>query len=218
MFASQADTSSVIDYIYNYDFIKAKSQLNELYTGNPLISETLNLEINWWMAIESGEKDQFSDFLIKLNQFEKCRKDDLSSIISLTYRMRYFACIKKNCLLPVLYLKILNHMENIDISELEYSNHEGYELFNLYKSFFNLIQFRYSLENFFTGSQKKQLFIGDIENVVLYGSSPNRTIGRYLLMKYYLDIEKDKPKAISYLAELHKQYPKNKIFTQLLTN
>jgi hypothetical protein len=67
-------------------------------------------------------------------------------------------------------------------------------------------------------SENKHKLISDIENVISYGSSPNKTIGQYFLMKYYLDIEKDKSKAYNYLAELHDQYPQNIIFTQLLTN
>ena len=35
------------------------------------MSKTLNLEISWWMAIARGNKDQFTDFLNTLNQFEQ---------------------------------------------------------------------------------------------------------------------------------------------------
>jgi hypothetical protein len=88
----------------------------------------------------------------------------------------------------------------------------------MYKSFLTLIQNNLFIDRFLSGSQKKQELIGNIEGVIRHGTSSNKTIGRYFLMKYYLDIEKDRSKAFEYLAELHKEYPKNMIFTQLLTN
>jgi hypothetical protein len=216
--ASPSDTASVIDNIYNFDFLKARKQLELADRKDCLIKATLNLEINWWIAMESNDEDRFEDFVLKLNQFERNENDDLSKIISLTYRMRYYASINKNYMLPVLYMNILNRIARIDISEFEDSNPEGYELFTLYKSFFNLIQYRYSFDKFFTSSREKQDMIRSIEDIINYGSSSNKTIGRYFLMKYYLDIEKDKTKALNYLGVLHSQYPRNRIFTQLLTN
>jgi hypothetical protein len=216
--SSPADTSSIIDYIYNFDFNKAEEKLCELNNSNLLINESLNLEIKWWMAMESDKEEQFSDFLIKLNQFENNRIDNLSKIISLTYRMRYYACINKKYMLPFLFMNIKNHIEKIDISEFDSRYPDDYQLFIIYKSFLNLVQYGFSFERLMNISQNKQVYIRDIEHIINYGTSAHKTIGRYFLMKYYLDIEKDKPKALGYLTVLRKQYPGNKIFTQLLIN
>lgn len=216
--SSPADTTTIIDNIYNFDFLKANEQLSQLNEKGLVKNETLNLEINWWMAIESKNEDRFSEFLDRLNQFEKAGNNDLTKIISSTYRMRYYVCINKRYKLPFLLMKVMNHIQKINIKELEESNHEGFELFIIYKSFLTLIQNNFSIDRFLSDSYRKPELIKNIEDVVRNSSSPNKTIGRYLLMKYYLDIEKDKTKAFSYLIELHKQYPKNLIFTQLLTN
>jgi hypothetical protein len=115
-------------------------------------------------------------------------------------------------------MKINYNLANINTPELKNSNPEDYELYILYKSFLELIQDNYSIEKFLSGSGKKQVLIDRIESVIRFGSSTNKTIGRYFLMKYYLDIEKNKSKAFSLITVLHEQYPKNRIFTQLLTN
>ena len=215
LLSSPADTTSIIDNIYNFNFNKAKEQLSLIDNSDDLIIETLNLERTWWMAIESGYNTQFSDFLGKLNEFEKVDYNNLGEIISTTYRMRYYACENKFLRLPLLLMKVKNDIEKVDIAEL---NSEEYELFILYKSFLTLLENSYSVEKFSPDYKGKQKLIRNIEDVISYGTLPNKTIGRYFLMKYYLEIEKNRPKAIGYLVELHNQYPQNIIFTQLLTN
>jgi len=212
------DTTSVIDNIYNLNFLKAKELLSFHSEKDILINETLNLEMCWWMALESENKDRFSEFLNGLDHFEKTGKNNLTEIISATYRMRYYTCTNKKYKLPFLLMKINYNLANINTPELKNSNPEDYELYILYKSFLELIQDNYSIEKFLSGSGKKQVLIDRIESVIRCGSLTNKTIGRYFLMKYYLDIEKDKSKAFSFLTVLHEQYPKNKIFSQLLTN
>jgi hypothetical protein len=218
LFATPADTSSIIDNIYNFEFHRAKERLSQFDEKENIINKTLDLEIIWWMAIESGNENRFSDFLRRLNEFEKACNNDLTKIISSTYRMRYYACINKIYKLPILFMKVNNHIEKVDIEALKKSNHEGYDLFVLYKSFLTLIRNNFSIDKFVSGSRTRQELIRDIENVISNGYPPNVTIGRYFLMKYYLDIEKNKFKAFSYLTVLHKQYPGNRVFTQLLTN
>lgn len=218
LFSAPADTTSIIDNIYNYDFNKATERLSLLNEKKPFISEALNLEIKWWMSVENRNKNQFSDFLSTLNQFENSDKNELSDIIFLTYRMRYYACTNKQYMIPFLFLKIQNQISKVDIALLQSSTQDGYELFVLYKSFLTLVQNRFFNNFFLSDNGKKIALINDIEHIANYGSSSNRTIGSYFLMKYYLEIEKDKSKAFSYLTVLHKQYPNNLIFTQLLTN
>ena len=218
LYSTPADTTSIIYNIYNYDFLKASEQLSGLSEKNTIISKTLNLEIKWWMAMDGVNKDQFSEFLTTLNKFEKSGRNDLTEIISSTYRMRYYACINKNYMIPLLFIKIKKQIGKVDIAELENSSHEEFELYILYKSFLTLMQNSFFINKLFSDSQRIKKLTGDIEEIIRNGSEPDRTIGSYFLMKYYLDVEKDKPKASGYLSELHKQYPKNKIFTQLLTN
>jgi hypothetical protein len=212
------DTTSIIDNIYNFNFLKAKEQLALLDERDILLNETLNLEIGWWIALESGNKERFSEFLNELDHYEKTYKNNLTEIITSTYRMRYYACTNNKYKLPFLLMKICNHLRNVNISELEKSDHEEYKLFILYKSFLDLIQNNYSFDKLLSVSLKRQVLINRIESVICNGSPTNKTIGRYFLMKYYLEIEKDKPKAFPLLTVLHEQYPKNKIFTQLLIN
>jgi hypothetical protein len=218
LFSSPADTLSILDNIYNYDFATASERLSKFNGSDPLITETLNLEIRWWMAIGKGNKDLFPDFLYTLNQFEKKETNELTKIISSTYRMRYYACNDMHFMIPFLFVKIQKQVTKIDLDGLKDLSPEGFELFILYKSFLSLVQNSFFLTRVFTDSSVKQELISNIENVIQSGSAPNRTIGRYFLMKYYLDIEKDRNKAFRYLAELHKHYPNNTIFTQLLTN
>jgi hypothetical protein len=218
LYSTPSDTTSVIDNIYNYNFLKASEQLSEMSETDPLINKTLNLEKNWWMAIAGGNRNQFDTFLNALNQFEQTEKSELTSIISSTYRMRYYSCMKRTYLIPFLFLKINNQIEKIDLTRLEDSGNDEFELFVLYKSFLTLIRNDFFAGQFLSDSVRDEVLVGDIENVIRNGSSLNRTIGRYFLMKYYLDVEKDKPRALGYLTELHKQYPQNTVFTQLLTN
>jgi hypothetical protein len=218
LYSAPADTTSIIDNIYNYDFIKATAQLSKLNEKNPVIGETLNLEIKWWMAMERQNQDRFSEFLNTLNKFEKSANNGLAEIISLTYRMRYYACINKNYMIPFLFIKIKKQIGKVESAGLEDSGKDVFELYILYKSFLNLMQNSFFITKFLSDPQTIQKQTGDIEQVIRNGSAANRTIGRYFLMKYYLNVEKDKPKASDYLTELHKQYPKNKIFSQLLTN
>jgi hypothetical protein len=218
LYSAPADTTSIIDNIYNYNFLKASEQLSRLSQKNTIIGKTLNLEIKWWMAMDGGNKDQFSEFLTSLNKFENSGRNDLTQIISSTYRMRYYACVNKNYLIPLLFFKIKKQIGKVDIAELENSNHDEFELYILYKSFLTLMQNSLFINKLFSDSQRIQELTGDIEEIIRNGSEPNRTIGSYFLMKYYLDVEKDRPKASGYLNELHEQYPKNKIFAQLLTN
>jgi len=192
--------------------------LSRLNGKDPLVTETLNLEKQWWMALGRENKDRFSEFLSTLDQFEKDGNKGLNKIISSTYRMRYYACVNKNYMIPFLFINVKKQIENTDIAKLEDSSKQTFELFIMYKSFLTLIQNNLFMNRFLSGSQKKQELIGNIEGVIRDGTSTNKTIGRYFLMKYYLDIEKDRSKAFEYLAELHKEYPKNMIFTQLLTN
>lgn len=217
-YAASADTTSIVDNIYNYNFLKASEQLSRLNGKNPLMTETLNLEKQWWMALGSRNKERFSEFLNTLEQFEKAGDKGLNKLISSTYRMRYYACVNKNYMIPFLFISVKRQIENVDVEKLEDSGKETFELFIMYKSFLSLVQNNLFTYKFLSGTHKNMEFIGDIEKVIRTGASPNKTIGRYLLMKYYLDIEKDKSKAFDYLAELHKDYPKNLIFTQLLTN
>ena len=218
LYSAPADTTSIIDNIYNYNFLKASYQLSILNCKDPLVTETLNLEKQWWMALGRENKDRFSEFLSTLDQFEKDGNKGLNKIISSTYRMRYYACVNKNYMIPFLFINVKKQIENTDIAKLEDSSKQTFELFIMYKSFLTLIQNNLFMNRFLSGSQKKQELIGNIEGVIRDGTSTNKTIGRYFLMKYYLDIEKDRSKAFEYLAELHKEYPKNMIFTQLLTN
>jgi hypothetical protein len=217
-YAVPSDTTSIIDNIYNFNFQKAKELLSFSSEKNIILNETLNLEMCWWMALESENKDRFSEFLNRLDHFEKGSNNNLTEIISATYRMRYYACTNKKYRLPFLLMKINYNLKNVNITELENSDPEENELFILYRSFLDLIQDNYSFEKLLSGSGKKQVLIDRIESVIRSGSSTNKTIGRYFLMKYYLDIEKDKSKAFSFITVLHEQYPKNKIFAQLLTN
>ena len=213
-----ADTTSILDNIYNYDFLLASERLAKLSEKDPLLIETLNLEKSWWIAIELENTDHFSGFLTTLNQFENSSKNCLDVIISSTYRMRYYACTNKNYLIPFEFLKIRKHIEKVDAEYLKVSNHDGYELFVLYKSFLTLVQNSLFIDKILSVQQRNLVLIGDIDHIISNGSLPNRTLGRYFLMKYYLDIKKDKVKAFAYLSELHNQYPNNKVFSQLLTN
>jgi hypothetical protein len=216
--SAPADSTSIIDNIYNYDFQKASRQLAGLNKKSPVISEALNLEIKWWMAMESGREDQFAEFLKTLDKFEKSDRNDLSEIISSTYRMRYYACVNKNYLIPFLYIRIKKQINKVDIAPYALYDAEGSELYFLYKSFFTLVQNSLFINKIFYDSGRKQELIGSIEEVIRNGSCSGRTIGCYFLMKYYMDVEKDKSAAGKYLTQLHLQYPKNKIFSQLLTN
>jgi len=218
LYSSSADTTSIIDNIYNFDFLEANEKLLLLSENEPLKFHTLNLEIKWWMAMESQDKERFLDFLKTLDQIEKVKPAELSLIISATYRMRYYACTNRMYLIPVLFLKVHRQIEFVENSILMSSCAEDRELFLLYKSFLELIRNSYSLSCFLTGHMMNKELIGDIESVIRNGSYSNRTIGKYFLMKYYLDIENNKPKALTYLTELNTQYPKNLIFSQLLTN
>jgi hypothetical protein len=218
LYSMPADSTSIIDNIYNFNFLKASDQLSRLKSKDPLMTEALNLEIQWWMAVGSQNKDRFSNFLSTLNRFEKTDQNSLDKIISSTYRIRYYACVNKNWLIPLLLINVKKRIEKIDSASLGTTGKEAYELFGMYKSFLILIQNNLFFDRFLPGSYKNKEIIGNIEEVILNGASVNKTIARYFLMKYYLDVEKDKSKAYIFLAELHKEYPKNMIFTQLLTN
>lgn len=218
LYSIPADTTSILDNIYNYDFLLASERLSKLSEKDPLLIETLNLEKSWWIAIEQGNIDHFSGFITTLNQFENSSKNGLDEIISSTYRMRYYACTNKNYMIPFLFLKIKKNIAEVDVDYLKASKHDGYELFVLYKSFLTLVQNSLFIDKVLSDPQRNQPLIEDIDYVISNGSLPNRTIGRYFLMKYYLDIKKDKVKAFGYLSELHNQYPNNKVFSQLLTN
>ena len=218
LYSAPADTTSIIYNIYNYDFLKASEQLSGLSEKNTIISKTLNLEVKWWMAMDRGDKDHFSEFLTTLNEFEKSGTSDLTEIISSTYRMRYYACVNKNYLIPLLFFKIKTQIGKVNIAELEDSGHEEFELYILYKSFLTLMQNSLFINRLFSDSHRIKELTGNIEEIIRNGSESNKAIGSYFLMKYYLDVEKDRPKASGYLNDLHKQYPKNKIFAQLLTN
>ena len=217
LYSTPADTTSIIDNIYNYDFAKASERLSKLSEKDLLISEALNLEIKWWMSLERGNQNKFADFLNTLNQFEKASNDNFSEILFSTYRMRYYAISKKYYLIPFMFIKIQKQISGVDVAQLKSSSSAGYELFILYKSFLTLVQNSIFYDRFLPDLYHKQELIEDIKSIVEHGSSPNRTIGTYFLMKYYLDVEKDKPKALIYLTTLHTQYPNNLIFTQLLT-
>lgn len=218
LYSTPADTTSIIDNIYNYDFAKASERLSKLNAEDPLISEALNLEIKWWMSLERGNQNQFADFLNTLNRFEEASNNKFSEILFSTYRMRYYAISKKQYLIPFMFLKIQKQISRVDVAQLKSSSSDSYELFILYKSFLALLQNSILSDRFLPDPFHKQKLIEDIKGIVAHGSSPNRTIATYFLMKYYLDVEKDKPKAFNYLSTLHKQYPNNLIFTQLLTN
>jgi hypothetical protein len=218
LYSAPADTTSIIDNIYNYNFIKASDQLSKLEVKDPLMTETLNLEMQWWMALGSNGEDRFSKFLNTLNEFENSDKNRMNKIISSTYRIRYYACVNKSYLIPFLFLNVKRQIESLDSAKIEKSGKETFELFCMYKSFFTLLQNNLFINKFLQGPDKNRQLIGNIEAVIHNGTSPNKTIGRYFLMKYYLDIEKDKSKAFVFLAELHKEYPENLIFTQLLLN
>lgn len=213
-----ADTTSIIDNIYNYDFNKAAERLSRLNGKDPFVCEALSLEIKWWMSVERSDPDKFLDFLATLEKLENSDKNDLSEIVFLTYRMRYYASAGKNLTIPFLFLKVRRKVSKIDSEILLQSGRDGYELFVLYKSFLTLIQNNLLTDKFQSGANKNTALINDIETIVKYGCPSNRAIGSYFLMKYYLDVEKDKPMALGYLTALHKQYPNNLIFTQLLTN
>ncbi|MBK7133582.1 MAG: hypothetical protein IPH69_12405 [Bacteroidales bacterium] len=216
--SSSADTTSIIDNIYNFDFLKANEKLLLLSENEPLKYQTLNLEVKWWMAMERQDKDRFSEFLKTLDRFEKYNPSELSLIISSTYRMRYYACTNKVYMIPGLFLKVHRQVGSAEKEILISSCTEEKELFVLYKSLLELVQNSYSVSCLFSGHDINNRLIGDIESIINNGSYSNRTIGKYFLMKYYLDIENNKSKALAYLTELNGQYPRNLIFSQLLTN
>jgi hypothetical protein len=218
VYSLPADTTSILDNIYNCDFRLASERLSKLNERDPLIVATLNLERSWWIAIESGNREQFSGFLTTLKQFENGSGNGLNEIISATYRMRYYACMNKNYMIPFLFLKIKKHIEDVDLVSLKASDQDGFELFILYKSFLTLVQNSLFSYTFLSDSHRNRELVKDIENIISNGALPNRTIGRYFLMKYYLDVKKDNSKALGYLTALHNQYPNNKVFSQLLIN
>lgn len=218
LYSIPADPSSILDNIYNYNFRQAADGLKSLDIKDPVIGETLSLEIEWWKAMDREDNNRFSEFLKTLQQFETGAKNELAELISSTYRLRYYACNKKSYLIPFLFIKIQKQIKTIDPERLKVLNDGKLELLIMYKSFLTLIRDRYFIDGFFTVSGRKKELIGNIEGIIRNSISPNRTLGRYFLMKYYMDVEKDKSKAFIYLSELHEQYPQNKIFTQLLTN
>ena len=217
-YSATPDTTSIIDNIYNYEFFKAKDRLSKLSGNDFLVREALDLEIKWWMSLENGNQNQFSDFLTTLNQMENADKNQLSDIILLTYRMRYYASNNRYLKIPFLFVKIQNQISKVDIDQVRMSGNENWELFTLYKSFLALIQKSYFTNIFSRDHSGEEQLIENIERIAHNGSPSNRTLGTYFLMKYYLEIGKDRLKAIDYLTVLHKQYPNNLIFTQLLTN
>lgn len=218
LISSSIDTTFIIDNIYNYDFVKATSRISGLSEKEPFKYKVLNLEVNWWMAMERKDKERFSEFLKSLDQFDKVEPSALSSVISSTYRIRYYACTNRKYMIPVLFRQVQRQIEIAETIILQPSFTEEKELIVLYKYFLELVQNSYSINGFLTGYDKNNELIGNIEFLIRNGSYSNRTIGRYFLMKYYLDIEKNKSKALTYLTELHNQYPNNSIFSQLLTN
>ncbi len=217
-YSATPDTTSIIDNIYNYEFFKAKDRLSKLNPDEYLVRETLDLEIKWWMSLEKGNRNQFLDFLSTLEQMEKSDKNQLSDIIFLTYRMRYYASNSRYLKLPFLFLKIQNQISKVDIDMVRQSGNENLELFILYKSFLTLIQKSYFTDIFSGNHTGEEQLIESIENIAHNGSPSNRTLATYFLMKYYFEIGNNRPKALDYLTVLHKQYPNNLIFTQLLTN
>jgi hypothetical protein len=132
--------------------------------------------------------------------------------------MRYYASNKRLFKIPFLFLKIQNQVSKVDTEQVRQSGNENWELFTLYKSFLALIQKSYFNDIFIHDHDGEEQLIENIERIAHNGSPSNRTLGTYFLMKYYLEIGNDKPKALNYLTVLHKQYPNNLIFTQLLTN
>jgi hypothetical protein len=217
-YSATPDTTSIIDNIYNYEFFKARERLSKLSGNDFLVRETLDLEIKWWMSLERGNQNQFSDFLTTLNQMESAEMNQLSEIIFLTYRMRYYASNNRLFKIPYMFLKIQNKISKVDIAQISKSGNENMELFLLYKSFLALIQKSYLTDIIIPDHAGEEQLIENIERIAHNGSPSNRTLGTYFLMKYYLEIGKDRPKALDYLTVLHKQYPNNLIFTQLLTN
>ena len=218
LFASPADTTSILDNIYNYNFAKASRQISSLESSDIFSARTLQLEIEWWKAVSGDDKEKFSAFLDDLGKYEKQEHTSLSELISTTYRVRYNACMGRQIVIPFLLVKI-RFLVEASANEVKEKRLSGeYELFVFYKSFLDLMFNRLIKEKILPNPARDELLTRNMENMIVSGSSQSKTIGRYFLMKYYLDIDKNRPKALVYLTDLHNEYPNNLIFTQLLTN
>lgn len=215
--SSAADTTTVVDDIFNFDFRKADIKLLEIGKGDAFMAETMKLEVRWWEAVSSDDKVLFKSFEEDLTQYDERFGDPVSDLIISTYKIRYYSAIHRYYVLPLLLFRVKHEINDLDIPGCKSLGKEEDELIKLYKSMFLLIEgswlpFNKSAEY----DQENQL--KNIEYIIRNGSGSNRSIGTYLLMKYYLEVEKNRSKAIPYLAELHSKYPNNKIFIQLLTN
>lgn len=216
-FSAENDSIPVIDYIFNFDFKSADNELKKGSSDNLVINHVLGLEMKWWEAMESGSYEDLDDFLACLDRFETLHTDDFSKVIILTYRLRYFALKGEKIKIPLTLFSINNNLSKISAEEINNYEPVYREMLSLYRSFFNLITYNYSIERFISGTNGKKMIIGEIEEIVNNGYNVNKTLGRYFLMKYYLEIDCNKPKANDYLVVLHKQFPGNTIFNTLLT-
>jgi len=216
-FSAKNDSIPVIDYIFNFDFKSADNELKKGSSDNLVINHVLGLEMKWWVAMESGLYEDLDDFLACLYGFETLHTDDFSKVVTLTYRLRYFALKEEKVKILLTLFSINNFLSKISTEELNHYEPVYIEMFSLYRSFLNLITYNYSIERFISGTAGKTMIIEEIEEIVNNGYNVNKTLGRYFLMKYYLEIDCNKPKANDYLVVLHKQFPGNTIFNTLLT-
>jgi len=216
-FSSIADTTTVIDDIFNFDFRKADIKLLEIGKEDSFMAEAMKLEVRWWEAVSSDDKAMFKSFEEDIAQFDKQFGDPVSDLIISTYKIRYYSAIHRYYILPLLFFRVNHEINDLDIHECKSLGRDDYELIKLYKSIFLLIEGSW-LPFYKTPEYDQENQLKNIEYIISNGSSSNRSIGTYLLMKYYLEVEKNRSKAMPYLSELHSKYPNNKIFIQLLTN
>lgn len=215
--SSAADTTTIVDDIFNFDFRKADIKLLEIGKGDAFMAETMKLEVRWWEAVSSDDKALLKSFEEDIAQFDERFGDPVSDLIISTYKIRYYSAIHRYYNLPLLFFRVKHEINDLDITEYNSQGKDKYDLIKLYKSIFLLIEGSW-LPFYKTPEYDQENQLKNIEYVISNGSSSNRSIGTYLLMKYYLEVEKNRSKAMPYLSELNSKYPNNKIFVQLLTN
>jgi hypothetical protein len=218
LLSAPPDPASIIDNIFNYNFATASLQLNGLGTNDTFTSGTLKLEMSWWKSISETGSHRFDDFLRELHDFESEHKGSLAELISTSYRIRYNSVQGNHLVIPFLMLKIRPLLSSSETDLSGKKENVDYEMLALYRSFYDLIYNGMVFDKINPDPVKKAELEMKMENLVRSGTPEIRTMSRYFLMKYYLEVEKDKPKALQYLTDLHLQYPNNLIFSQLLTN
>ncbi|HYQ58071.1 MAG TPA: hypothetical protein VEP89_12080 [Draconibacterium sp.] len=222
VFASVQD--SIVEHIFNEMYNQHYEQAEEMLQANKsnidsVFYAVLAVDMSYWKNVTGTNNPDYQTFETDLQQFSPTNPTSSTQqairLVTLSYQLRYE--LKRFKLLKAISTRQQTKDLFNTLKTNERLSPEQQELYDLYSALF--LYFDNYLKSFFV-ADKKENCDEALEKMTNLYASENRitkTLVAYFLGTTWLKYENNPENAINYFRWLHKNYPENIKFKELLT-